>query len=257
MLGIGFRREMKQWGFSGFPHQFIEVIPENWVRKDLSPLQEHNKSIAFHGISLNLGGTSPINKPFLGQVKDCMKVLDVTWYSDHLAASGDAHQLYDLFPIPFTQSEVERVAGRIKEVQDFLGFQIAIENSVYYTNVGHLSEIEFLNKVVEKADCKILLDVNNLVVNDKNHKTGIQVDEILWDRVNYVHIAGHVYSEQFDLYWDTHSQRPEERVIELAQLALEKNKPLLLEWDNQIPNEADYLKELLWLQSRFGITLEE
>jgi uncharacterized protein (UPF0276 family) len=256
MLGIGFRQEMRDWSFKGFDHDFIEVIPENWLRRNPQPLIEHGKSICFHGISLNLGGNSPIDQGFLKDVRQYMQSLGISRYSDHLAASGDAHQLYDLFPIPFTPKEASRVADRIKSVQDFLGFQIAVENSVYYTNTGEMKELDFLNLVATQADCLILLDVNNLVVNQKNHHVDIDTDLINWDRVTYVHIAGHIYQPQFDLYWDTHSQRPEKQVVDLANLARKKGKSILLEWDNQIPSEKNYLKELKWLQQSFGTTSE-
>jgi len=251
MLGVGFRQEMRDWQLDLFPHQFVEVAPENWVRKDLTPLKRLGKPIAFHGVSLNLGGETPIDIEFLRLVRSAMNDLNITFYSDHLAASGDAHQLYDLFPIPFTKQESGRVANRIKAVQDVLGCQMAIENSVYYTNVGELSEMDFLNEVLERADCLHLLDVNNLVVNDKNHHTGVDLTQINWDRVTYVHVAGHEYSSRFDLYWDTHSARAEPAVLELAREAYQRKKAILLEWDNAIPDQDTYKNYLLELQQCF------
>ena len=172
-VGIGYRREMTAWDLSQVAASFFEVCPENWIRRDRTRLHEMTaagRDVRLHGVSLNLGGTGPISTSFLYQVRDLMRELGATHYSDHLAASGDAHQLYELFPIPFTRVEAQRVADRVAQVQDVLGFAIAVENSTYYTNVGDLRESEFLQEVVARSNCRVLLDVNNIVVNWKTIK---------------------------------------------------------------------------------------
>lgn len=254
MIGIGYRREMHEWSFAGFDHSFIEVAPENWLRRSHDRLLELGLPIRFHGVSLNLGGHSDTPTEFLRQVRSAMQELDITEYSDHLAASGDAHQLYDLFPIARTTAEVLRIADRIKAVQDILGCRMAIENAVEYTNIGNIPEVDFLLAVAETADCNILLDVNNLVVNCKNQKKPMEVlfselQGFSWDRVTYAHIAGHEFSEDFDLYWDTHSARPDSATMELARWADQRGIDLLLEWDNDVPTEEKYREELAWLRS--------
>ena len=171
-IGLGFRSEMLDWNPADIGADFFEVAPENWLRRDRAPLhrlRDAGYPIQMHGVSLNLGGSSPFRREFLLEMRSLLDSLGVEHYSDHLAASGDAHQLYDLFPIPFFESEVIRVSDRIKAVQDIIGRRIGIENTTYYTNVGAMQEADFISGVAERADCHILLDLNNVHVNNKNH----------------------------------------------------------------------------------------
>jgi len=256
MAGLGYRREMADWDLSRVDADFFEVVPENWIRRDRAPLHsliESGRPVQLHGVSLNLGGHSPFNSEFLRSLRDLIDDLGAEHYSDHLAASGDAHQLYDLFPIPFTAAEVVRVSDRIRAVQDSLGRRIAIENSTWYTNVGDIPEPEFLSAIVERADCQILLDINNIAVNFKNHGL-VDVPEFLTrvdlSRVSYLHVAGHEFDDRFGLYVDTHSQ-PVESDTRRAALDLHQRLglPILLEWDNDIPDADTINRELSCLRS--------
>jgi uncharacterized protein (UPF0276 family) len=256
MAGLGYRREMSDWDMSQISADFFEVVPENWIRRDRAPLHrliESGRAVQLHGVSLNLGGNSPLNTGFLRDVRGLIDDLGAAHYSDHLAASGDAHQLYDLFPIPFTAAEVIRVADRIRAVQDVLGRRIAVENSTWYTNIGDMPEPDFLSAVVERADCGILLDLNNIAVNFKNHGR-VDVPEFLkridLSRVTYLHVAGHEFDERFGLYVDTHSQ-PVASDTRQAALDLHQRRglPILLEWDNDLPDADTINRELTCLHS--------
>lgn len=256
MIGVGFRSEMLDWNPADVRADFYEVAPENWVRRDRAPLyrlREAGHALCLHGVSLNLGGQAPVPAAFLRDVRALMDDLGAEHYSDHLAASGDAHQLYDLFPIPFTQEEVLRVSDRIRQVQDLLGRRIAVENTTYYTNIGPLAEADFLMRVVERADCGILLDLNNVTVNHKNHGL-TDLDNFLaqidLDRVSYMHVAGHEFDARFGLYIDTHSDRVERPTAEAAaRVARSHGKAILLEWDNDFPSQATLNEELACLQA--------
>ncbi len=258
MLGLGLRREMLDWDLLSLQARFFEVVPENWVHRDRSPLHaliEGGRPVHLHGVSMNLGGTSPISPQFLRELRGLIDDLSgphgVPHYSDHLAASGDAHQLYDLFPIPFTPAEVARVAGRIQQVQDGLGLRMAVENSTWYSNTGTLAEADFLAAVAERADCDILLDLNNISVNRKNHGTHDLAEftgRIDLARVRYMHVAGHEYDARFELYIDTHSQGVEPDTAAMArQLQAQHGLPILLEWDNDLPDLATINRELACL----------
>ncbi len=260
MAGLGYRREMAGWDMASVHADFFEVVPENWIRRDRSPLHEliaSGRPVHLHGISLNLGGYSAIDPGFLSEVRELIDDLGVAHYSDHLAASGDAHQLYDLFPIPFTDAEVRRVADRISRVQDFLGRRIAVENTTWYTNTGHMSEAEFLSSVAERADCHILLDINNIAVNCKNH--GVEgpedfVARLDLNRVVYMHVAGHEFDERFGMYIDTHSRPVEAPTTEFAlSLSRRHRIPVLLEWDNDVPS-MDVINRELSCLSDFSTT---
>jgi len=256
MVGLGYRRDMHDWDMGAVQADFFEVVPENWVHRDCSPLhrlQASGRPVHLHGVSLNLGGPGPIDAAFLRALRDLIDELGAAHYSDHLAASGDAHQLHDLFPIPFTVAEVARVADRIRQVQDGLGRRIAIENTTWYTNLADMPEADFLAAVTERADCQILLDLNNIVVNQKNHGTlGLQdfVSRIDLARVSYLHVAGHEFDDRFGLFIDTHSQGVEPSTAAMArQLNQQHGLPILLEWDNDLPGLATINEELQCLRS--------
>jgi len=160
-------------------------------------------------------------------------------YSEHLSYCTDDGHLYDLMPIPFTEEAVKYVAGRIRQVQDMLGRRMAIENVSYYAAPGaELSEIDFINAVINDADCDLLLDVNNIYVNSVNH--GYDPIEFLAalpsDRIAYGHIAGH-YNEAKDLIVDTHGADIISNVWDLLDKAYELFGvfPTLLERDFNIP----------------------
>ncbi len=254
MAGLGYRREMHDWDMSRIAADFFEVAPENWLRRSREPLHrlvQAGRPVHLHGVSLNLGGTSPIPADFVRAVRTLMDELGTPHYSDHLAASGDAHQLHDLFPIPFTAAEARRVAGRVQQVQDLLGRRMGIENSTWYTNIGDLPDVDFLMSVAEQADCHILLDLNNIAVNHKNHG-GPTVAEFVarvdLARVSYLHVAGHEFDERFGLHIDTHSQGVEADTAHWArQLARVHGLPILLEWDNDLPDPDTLNRELACL----------
>jgi uncharacterized protein (UPF0276 family) len=256
MAGLGYRREMADWDMSAVHADFFEVVPENWVHRDREPLHRliaSGRPVHLHGVSLNLGGTSPLNPSFLKALRDLIDDLGAIHYSDHLAASGDAHQLYDLFPIPFTQAEVRRVSDRIAQVQDLLGRRMAVENSTWYTNIGDMAEVDFLAAVAERADCQILLDLNNIVVNHKNqggHDLQAFVDRVDLARVSYLHVAGHEFDQRFGLYIDTHSEPVEAPTAAMARrLHQSHGLPILLEWDNDVPGMDVINRELTCLQT--------
>tara|TARA_B100000287_G_scaffold276432_1_gene260400 strand:+ start:3800 stop:4735 length:936 start_codon:yes stop_codon:yes gene_type:complete len=259
MAGLGYRREMSDWDMSDVKADFFEVIAENWIRRDPAPLLQlidAGRAVHLHGVSLNLGGSSPINAEFVQQVGVLQQTLGTPFYSDHLAASGDAHQLYDLFPIPFFAREVVRIGDRIREVQDILGRRMAIENPTWYTNIGDMPEAEFLAAVADYADCNILLDLNNIDVNYKNHQQQTvdgYLTQIDFSRVNYLHVAGHEYDPRFDLYVDTHSRAAEPYIRDKAlELQKKYGLPILLEWDNDVPDIQMINQELLWLTSGYA-----
>lgn len=255
MIGVGFRREMLDWSLADVQADFFEVIAENWLRRDraiLHEIRESGRAIYLHGVSLNLGGTAPIGKAFVQSVRALKDELESPYYSDHLSASGDAHQLYDLFPIPLTMDEAIRVSSRIAQVQDIMGCQIAVENATWYTNIGDMSEPDFINEVLQRAGCRMILDVNNIVVNEKNHQI-MDLDSFVGhinpEQVSYMHVAGHEYDADFGMYIDTHSEPVEPATQKMARhLAQAHDLDILLEWDNDVPSMDVINQELACLK---------
>ena len=232
---------------------FMEVAPENWIGvggKRGRAFREYTERYPFvtHGLSLSLGGPSPLDETFLHRVREFLDAHDVRCYSEHLSYCTDDGHLYDLMPIPFTEAAVDYVAERIRRTQDILGRRIAIENVSYYAAPGaEMTETEFVRGVLDAADCDLLLDVNNIWVNSVNH--GYDPLEYLealpGERIAYGHIAGH-YNEAEDLIVDTHGATVIEDVWGLLDAAYARFGvfPTLLERDFNFPPVPELLGEV-------------
>lgn len=253
--GLGLRRALIDSLLDQLPKNidFLEVAPENWINvggrygKQFEQLAE-KYPISLHGLSLNIGGFSPLDGDLIQSIKEFMRRFDCPLYSEHLSACGDDGHLYDLMPIPFTDDAITIVAGRIRQVQDMLEQRIAVENVSYYAApYQHMSESVFINAVLEEADCDLLLDVNNIYVNSINH--GYDAKEFLLslpaERVKYMHVAGH-FDEAKDLRVDTHGSDVIPDVWQLLDVAYQNCgiKPTLLERDFNFPPLEILLKEV-------------
>ncbi len=232
---------------------FMEVAPENWINVGGhrgNAFRHFTERFPFvcHGLSLSIGGPSPLDQTFIRQVRQLMDEHQIHAYSEHLSYCTDDGHLYDLMPIPFTEEAVKYVAGRIGQVQDMIGQRMAIENVSYYAATAtDLSEIDFINSVISEADCDLLLDVNNIYVNSVNHcYDPIEFLQALpGDRIAYGHIAGH-YNEAEDLIVDTHGASIIGDVWDLLDKAYEFFGvfPTLLERDFNIPPVKELLTEV-------------
>jgi len=254
--GLGLRRDsIKELLKTPTPQVgFMEVAPENWIGvggafgKQLRALTEKNDFVC-HGLSLSIGSPAPLDEDFVKQVGAFLKQHDVKLYSEHLTYCSDDGHLYDLLPIPFTGEAVDYVAERILRAQEILGQRIAMENASYYTPApgSEMQEIDFIKAVLEKADCDLLLDINNIYVNAVNHRYDpVEFMQALpAERIAYAHIAGH-YNEADDLIVDTHGADVIDTVWDLLDKAYEHFGvfPTLLERDFNIPPVAELLQEV-------------
>jgi hypothetical protein len=245
--GLGLRRELLAALKAGVPPaiRFFELAPENWidlggaVGKSLRQLTERYPVVC-HGLSLSLGGPLPLDEVFLTRVRKFMRTHGMSLYTEHLSYTTDDGQLYDLLPIPFTADAVQHVARRIRRTQELLETRIAIENASFYVAapIAEMSELEFINAVLEEADCWLHLDVNNTYVNSVNFR----YDPVEFmrglpaERVVYMHMAGH-YREAEDLAIDTHGEDVIDPVWALLDTAYRifGAQPTLLERDFNIP----------------------
>lgn len=253
--GLGLRRTLMKTleSMNANDIQFMEIAPENWIQvggRLAKQLRAYTERFPFvcHGLSLSIGSPAPLNTDLLHSIKQLMREHGIRYYSEHLSYCSDQGQLYDLLPIPFTEEAVEYVAERILRAQDILGQRIAIENSsYYYAPQQEMSESEFINAVVKKADCALLLDVNNIYVNSINHKYDPYefLASLPGERTAYIHIAGH-YEEAEDLRVDTHGAPVIHPVWQLLEKTYELFgvKPTLLERDFNIPPLPELLAEL-------------
>ncbi|MFA5938223.1 MAG: DUF692 domain-containing protein [Sinimarinibacterium sp.] len=258
--GLGLRRALLDPLSDQHPAAvgFLEVAPENWMRvggglgRQFRALTERYPFVT-HGLSLSIGSPAPLDEDFVRELKSFLDRHGIADYTEHLTYCSDDGHLYDLMPIPFTEEAVDYVAARVRRVQDILERRIALENASYYTPLAtEISELEFVNAVIERADCDLLLDVNNIYVNSINHHydAAAFLDGLPLDRVRYVHIAGH-YVEAEDLRVDTHGAAVIDPVWQLLDRAYARAgvMPTLLERDFNIPPLADLLVELEQIRS--------
>jgi uncharacterized protein (UPF0276 family) len=253
--GLGLRRALlgplQEHDFSNVG--FMEVAPENWIGvggRLGRQFRSFTERLPFlcHGLSLSLGAPEPLDTGFLRRLREFLDTHDIKGFSEHLSYCSSHGHLYDLMPLPFLPETVDWVADRIIQVQEALGRRIAVENISYYASVGpEMTELEFINAVLGKADCLLLLDVNNVYVNSVNH----QYEPIAFlqglpaDRIAYCHIAGHQH-EADDLIVDTHGASVVDPVWDLLHTTYQHigPRPTLLERDFNFPPLPELLAEV-------------
>ena len=253
--GLGLRRAFMGSLADQLPTtiDFMEVAPENWIDvggkfgRQFHTISEQIP-IVCHGLSLNIGGPTPLDESFLMRVKQFLQTFNIAVYSEHLSYCADDGHLYDLMPIPFTEEAVHYVAGRIRQTQEIIGQRMAIENVSYYAAPGkQMEEIDFINAVLEEADCHLHIDINNIYVNSINHGYDAEafMKALPGERIVYAHIAGH-YVEAEDLRIDTHGSDVIDPVWQLLDIAYKHFGvfPTLLERDFNIPPIQELLKEV-------------
>ena len=258
--GLGFRRdlipELRAAQKSGFPEaiDFFELAPENWIdmggrhARDLRQFTERHTFVC-HGLSLSLGGMTPLDEVLLRKIKTFMVQHQMPLYTEHLSYCSDHGHLYDLMPIPATWEAVRYVADRIRRVQDILEQKIAIENASYYVAapINEMDEPTFINAVLEEADCWLHLDVNNIYVNSVNFRFDpvAYLKRMPAERIVYMHMAGH-YQQAPDLIIDTHGAEVIGPVWQLLDKTYELLgvHPTCLERDFNIPPLDELVPEV-------------
>jgi uncharacterized protein (UPF0276 family) len=253
--GLGLRRPLIEKLMADPPTDvdFMEVAPENWINvggrqgKNFRYFTERYPFL-LHGLSLSIGSPAPLDEQLVRDIKAFIAEHDIRMYSEHLSFCGDDGHLYDLMPIPFTEDAAKYVANRIRRVQDILEQRIAMENVSYYTPTDtSMSEADFMLAVLEEADCDLMLDINNIVVNSINHK--YDASEFLHrmpaERIRYFHLAGHHVAEE-DLRIDTHGTSVDKQSWQLLREAYEHFGPVptLLERDFNFPPMDELLDEV-------------
>jgi uncharacterized protein (UPF0276 family) len=233
--------------------EWFEAISENFMIRGGRPLRvlERARSMApvvLHGVSLSLGSTDPLNDAYLSELAALAARIEPAWVSDHLCwGSVGGHYAHDLLPLPYTEEALGHVVERVRRVQDRLGRQILVENVSSYLTYAHsaMPEWEFLGEVTRRADCGLLLDVNNVYVSAHNH--GFDPDDYIAgvpvERVAQIHLAGH--SDHGTHLLDTHDAPVCAEVWDLyrATLARLGRTSTLIEWDEHIPELGELLAE--------------
>jgi uncharacterized protein (UPF0276 family) len=234
--------------------EWFEAITENYMDSRGRPLAvletvRRDYPIALHGVALSIGSTDPLDRAYLARLKALAERVEPAIVSDHLCWSGiDGRQLFDLLPIPMTEETLEHVAQRVEHVQDFLGRRILLENpSTYLTwRTSAIPEPQFLAELAQRADCGLLLDVNNVHVSAINlgFDPLAYIDAIPAQRVGQVHLAG--FTDMGTYLFDTHSHAVSDEVWQLYAYTLESLDPpnTLVEWDADIPDWTVLVEEV-------------
>lgn len=228
---------------------WFEVHPEHYFRRcgglmlqNLEQIRE-KYPITLHGVGLSLGSTVPLDWQYLIDLKTLIQQFQPAWFSEHISwSSGEGRHFHDLIPLPYSEEAVVHIAKRIRQVQDFLGQRILVENISSYMayTESKLTEAEFISAVLAEADCYLLLDVNNLYVNSFNHGFSAleALNQIPLERVQQIHLAG--YSDRGSYLFDTHGERIHQSVWQLYQAAISRfgDVPTLIEWESNVPDLA-------------------
>lgn len=239
---------------------WVELLTDNFLaRGGLVPRQLERIAerfpVTLHCVGMNLGGTDPLDFDYLAQVKEVAARTDAAWISDHVCFTAFAGRHYhDLLPLPYHDDALRHIAARIREVQDFLGQRLLIENvSAYVRADAPLTEAGFLHALCKEADCDLLCDVNNLYVNQVN--LGADAAEALrclpLERIREIHLGG--FEDKGEYLVDAHNNRVSEPVWQLfaALVAAIPQTPVCIEWDNEIPelrvllDEANKAREVI------------
>ena len=255
-VGIGLRIPHYQHILERKPVvDWFEIISENYMVDAGRPLHVLDQileryRVVQHGVSMYFGNAARPNRGHLKKLKALTKRTNTPWLSDHLCwGSVDGRYTHDLLPMPYTWEAVEFTARNIREVQDFVEVPVAVENVSSYAefHASEMTEWEFLCEVVKRADCGILLDVNNIYVSSQNHTFDPldYVNAVPADRVAQIHIAGHTKYERFIL--DTHDHPVIDPVWKIYKRAIERcgRTATLLEWDDKIPSFEEVHREAL------------
>jgi len=254
-FGLGLRVEHYEAVLSDRPRvDWFEVLTENYLVPGGKPLDylvriRERFPVAMHGVSLSIGSTAPLDHEYLRQVKALAARVQPEWVSDHLCWTGVAgRNTHDLLPLPYTEEALEHVARRVRTVQEVLERRILLENVSSYVSFrdSPLTEWQFLAGIAARADCLILLDVNNIYVSSVNHEFDPleYLNAIPPERVQQIHLAGH--EDHGSYLVDTHDHLVCDAVWNLYAAALRRCGPVstMIERDDRIPPLAELVAEL-------------
>ena len=254
-FGLGLRTEHYPYILEHKPSvDWFEILSENYMVPGGKPLDHLDKirndyAMVMHGVSLSIGSTDPLDSDYLKSLKQLMQRVQPQWISDHLCWTGvNDTNSHDLLPLPYNEATIAHVVDRVMQVQDYLGQRILLENLSSYVTYksSEMTEWDFFNEITRRADCHILLDINNIFVSAHNHQfdpvdylNGIDVD-----RVMQFHLAGHSYNGEMII--DTHDHDVCDPVWSLYATALKRFGAVstMIERDDNIPSFEQLRQEL-------------
>jgi len=254
-FGLGLRVDHYEAILADNPRiDWFEALTENYLVPGGKPLDylmriRERYPMVLHGVSMSIGSTQPLDRGYLAQLKALAARVEPAWISDHLCWTGIAgRNMHDLLPLPYTEEALANVVERVQTVQDVLGRRILLENVSSYVSYrdSQMSEWEFLREIAQRADCLLLLDVNNIYVSSVNHEFDPldYLQAIPVDRVQQIHLAGH--ENHGDYLIDTHDHPVPDPVWELYDAAVRRfgSVSTMIERDDNIPPLEELCSEL-------------
>lgn len=254
-FGLGLRTEHYRDFIEAKPAvDWLEVISENYMVPGGKPLHmldaiRRDYPVVMHGVSLSIGSTDPLDLTYLRDLKTLAQRIEPAWISDHLCWTGvDHHNLHDLLPMPYTEAALSHLVARVQQVQDVLGRRLLLENVSSYVSFAadEMNEWEFIAELARRADCELLLDVNNVYVSSRNHGFDAHtfIDAMPRERVRQIHLAGH--EDHGTHLVDTHDHAVCEGVWALYAHTVQRlgAVPAMIERDDHIPPLTELLAEL-------------
>ncbi|MCA9602529.1 MAG: DUF692 domain-containing protein [Polyangiales bacterium] len=260
-VGLGLRMEFAEelLGLGPKAVPWVEVHPENYMRRGgrypaILTRALDTWPVVTHGLSMGFGNVDRFERAYLDRLHSFLRDVGTPWHSDHMCFGGaDGAFVHDLLPVPFTESALALMSERFVEARDTLDIELAFENLSYYANApeSDMDEATYCAALLERADAKMLLDVNNVYVNSRNHGFDPRewIDRIPAERVVQIHVAGHlVRPDGFRI--DTHAEPMCDDVYGLLEYTLGRMgpKPVLLERDGNWPKLEELLSEVERLQ---------
>jgi uncharacterized protein (UPF0276 family) len=257
-IGLGLRQPIAEATLAEAPAalRWLEIHPENYMRRagryeSMLRAAEARFPILTHGLTMSFGSVARFDRAYLRDVRALLERVQAPWHSDHLCFSHvDGAYLHDLLPLPLNPESLAVAVDRIREAQDALGVPIAVEHISFYAQPRGtvMDEVDHLREILERADAKLLLDVNNVYVNAHNHGFDARafIDRLPLERVVQLHVAGHLMRDD-GLWIDTHAEPVCEGVYELFAYTMGKlarKLPVLLERDDNYPPFAELSREI-------------
>jgi uncharacterized protein len=254
-FGLGLRSEHYRDFIDSKPAvDWLEVISENYLVPGGKPLHvldtiRRDFPMVMHGVSLSIGSTDALDLNYLRELKALARRIEPAWVSDHLCWTGvDHHNLHDLLPMPYTEAALRHLVTRVQQVQDALGRRLLLENVSSYVSfqADEMSEWEFIAQLAQRADCELLLDVNNVYVSSRNHgfDACAFIDAMPRARVRQIHLAGH--EDHGTHCVDTHDHPVCDSVWALYVYTVRRlgAVPTMIERDDRMPPLTELLAEL-------------
>ena len=254
-FGLGLRTAHYEEVLNNAPQvDWFELLSENYMVAGGKPLHYldlicERYPVVMHGVSLSIGSTDALDVDYLRQLKALAARVQPRWISDHLCWTGvSGKNTHDLLPVPYTEEALQHIVERVSSVQDFLGRRILLENVSSYVSFkdSELTEWEFIAEIARRADCLLLLDVNNIYVSAYNHGFDAQayLAGIPAERVQQIHLAGHSNCGEYII--DTHDAAVIDPVWSLYAQAIARLGPVstMIERDDNIPPLSELVNEL-------------